>query len=231
MGVSRQLYQLQEVDLEIESDERALKQMLGQLGEDQAVVAAQPKLATAKNRLEELAHQQRSAELDIDEMVSKITETEGQLYGGQIKNPKELTNLQHEVEILKAKRGQLEEKALAIMDQVEQVEADAAAAEKESAEIEAEWHGQQKQLAVDIEALKSKLSDLQQRRQLLIDEIDPQAVWVYDMVREQKGQAVTRVEQGICRGCRISLPVNDLQQVRSGKLVQCSSCGRILFQP
>ena len=40
-----------------------------------------------------------------------------------------------------------------------------------------------------------------------------------------------RVEQGICRGCRISLPTTDLQQARSGKLVQCSSCGRILFLP
>ncbi|MEE8619379.1 MAG: C4-type zinc ribbon domain-containing protein [Dehalococcoidales bacterium] len=33
----------------------------------------------------------------------------------------------------------------------------------------------------------------------------------------------------MCRGCRISLSAAELQQARSGSLVQCSNCGRILF--
>ena len=41
MGVAKQLYQLQEVDLELESNEQALRQMTSQLGESRAVVRAQ----------------------------------------------------------------------------------------------------------------------------------------------------------------------------------------------
>ncbi|MFQ6122580.1 MAG: zinc ribbon domain-containing protein [Dehalococcoidales bacterium] len=231
MGVAKQLYQLQEVDLEIESNEQALEQMLSQLGESQAVAGAQTKLASEQKRLDELRHQQHSTEWEVDDLVTKITATEEQLYSGRIKNPKELTNLQHEVNLLKAKRDQLETRVLETMDQVELAEASVAALSGEFKKLEAEWRNQQQQLTADIETLKSKLSDLKHKRQLLSAEINPQAVGVYDKLRRQKGQAVAKVEQGICRGCRISLPFSELQQARGGNLVQCSNCGRILFLP
>lgn len=231
MGVARQLYHLQEADLEIESDEQRLKQMVSQLGENRAVVAAQAKLTSEQQRLDELAHQQHTIEWEIDDLLGKITATEEQLYSGRIKNPKELASLQHEVELLKAKRDQLENSVLEIMTRVELAEAGVAAASGDFKQLEAEWHKQQRQLSADVETLKSKLSGLKQERQLLAPEIDSQAVEVYAKLRKQKGQAVAKVEQGICRGCRITLPVGDLQRTRSGNLVQCSSCGRILFLP
>ncbi len=111
------------------------------------------------------------------------------------------------------------------------VAASAAAASSELKKLEAEWQSQQQQLSADIEALKNKLSDLKQKRQLRSAEINQQTLEAYDKLRKQKGQAVAKVEQGICRGCRISLPSSEMQQVRSGNLVQCGSCGRILFLP
>jgi len=231
MGVAKQLYQLQEVDLEIEANEQTLSRLVSQLGKNQAVVEAQAKLTSEQQRLDELTHRQRSAEWEIDDLVTKITAAEEQLYSGRIKNPKELANLQHEVDLLKAKRDQLENKALEIMGQVELAEASVAATDSQSRKLETEWHSQQQQLSADIEALKSKLSDLGHKRQLISAEIDPQAIGIYDKLRKQKGQAVAKVEQGICRGCRISLPFSELQQARSGNLLQCGSCGRILFLP
>jgi len=231
MSVVQQLYQLQEVDLEIEADESALSRMLSQLGDNQAIVEAQAKLTSKQQRLDELKHRQHSAEWEVDDLVTKLTTAEEQLYSGRIKNPKELTSLQHEVNLLKAKRDQLESKVLEIMDQVDLAEADVVAANSGFKQLETEWHTKQQQLSADIAALKDKLSGLKQKRQLLSAEIDPQVVELYDKLRKQRGQAVAKVEQGICRGCRISLPFSELQQVRSGNLVQCSSCGRILFLP
>jgi predicted nucleic acid-binding Zn-ribbon protein len=231
MGVAKQLYQLQEIDLEIEASEQALSGMVSRLGENRAVVEAQTKLTSAQRQLDELKHRQRSVEWEIDDLVTKITAAEGQLYSGRINNPKELSNLQHEVDILKAKRDQLENKALEIMGQVEMAEAGVAAMSNGLNKLEAEWQEQQKQLSADIASLKSKLSDLGSKRQLLSAEIDPKAVEVYEKLRKQKGRAVAKVEQGICRGCRISLPFSELQGARSGNLVQCGSCGRILFLP
>ncbi len=229
MGVAKQLYQLQEVDLEIESKERTLSQIASQLGESQAVVRVQNQLQLEQQRLEELRHKQHSVEWEIDDLVTKVAAAEETLFSGRIKNPKELTNLQHEVEVLKAKRDQLEEKALEIMDQVEQSETSVAKINNQLETLKAEWQRQQQQLSDEMEQLKVILSDLGQKWQLLSAEIEPQAVEFYQELRKEKGTAVARVEQGICRGCRISLPTTELQRARSGSLVQCSSCGRILF--
>ena len=229
MSVAKQLYQLQEVELELEFNEQAVSQIANQLGKSQAVVRAQNELTLERQRLEELKRQQHSAEWEIEDLVNKLTTAEEKLYSGRIKNPKELTSLQHEVEGLKARRNQLEDKALEIMDQVELATATVTTKSNELKTLETEWHSRQQQLSTNLEQLKTILSDLKQKRQLLSAKIDPQAIELYHELRKHKGTAVAKVEQGICRGCRISLPTTELQQARSGSLVQCSSCGRILF--
>jgi len=229
MGIAKQLYQLQEVDLELESNEQALSQIAGQLGESQTVVRVKGKLTMEQQRLEELRRQQHSAEWEIDDIGTKLVAAEEKLYSGRITNPKELANLQHEVDGLKVRRGQLEDKTLETMEQVELVTASVASLNGELKTLEAEWQSQQQQLSADMEQLKTILASLKHKRQLLAAGIDPQAIEVYHKLKKQRGTAVAKVEQGMCRGCRISLPITELQQARSGNLVRCSSCGRILF--
>ncbi len=229
MSIAKQLYQLQEVDLEIESNEQALQQIAGQLGESEAVVEAQNKLALESLRLEELKRQQHSLEWEIDDLTGKLAAAERELYSGKISNPKELANLQHEVDGLKTRRSELEDKALEVMDKVELTVKSVAAESNELKELKIEWHSQQQRLSADMEQLKTVLSELKSKRQLLSVKIDPPTVEFYQQLKKQKRQAVVKVVQGICRGCRISLPSIELQRARGGSLVQCSSCGRILF--
>jgi len=229
MSVAKQLYQLQEVDLELESSEQALKQIASQLGESQAVARVQAKLVLQRQHLDELKRQQRSAEWEIEDLTGKLTAAEEKLYSGRIRNPKELTNLKHEADGLRARRNQLEDKALGIMDQVELATATMLALADELKTLEAEWRNQQQQLSIEMERLKALLSNLRRKRQVVADDIDSKAVKVYRELRKQKRTAVAKVGQGICGGCRISLSTTELQRARSGSLVQCSSCGRILF--
>ena len=229
MTVAKQLYQLQEVDLELESNERALERITSQLGESQAVIKARNELARGEQHLEELRHRQNSVEWDIENLATKLTTAEEKLYSGRVRNPKELTNLQHEIEGLKARLNQQEDKALEIMEQVAQAEASVATTGSELKKLEDEWRRQQSQLADGMKQLEALLSDLKHKRQQLLDKIDPPAADFYHELRKQKGQAVAKVEQGVCRGCRISLATTELQQARTGSLVQCSNCGRILF--
>ena len=229
MSVAKQLNQLQEIDLELEAHEQALRQIASQLGESQALVKTQTKLTSEKQRLEELKQQQQSWEWEIDDLVSKLTAVQERLYGGSIKNPKELSSLQHEVEGFKSKREQLEDKALEVMEQVELTEASVATTSNEFKELEAEWQSQQQQLSGNMEELKTTLADLQHKREALSTSIDPETIELYNKLKKQKGTAIAKVEQGICRGCRISLSAAELQQARGGNSVQCSNCGRILF--
>lgn len=229
MKVTKQLYQLQELDLEIESNEQAVNQIARQLGKSQAVIRTQTEFTQAQQHVEELKRQQHSAEWEINDLGDKLTTAEGKLYSGTVKNPKELSNLQHEADGLKARRNQLEDETLETMDQVELATASVTSLGSKLKKLEAEWHNQQQQLSTAMEQLKTILSDLKHKRQQLSANIDPSTVEFYHELKKQKGTAVAKIEQGICHGCRISLSTAELQQARSGSLVQCSSCGRILF--
>lgn len=229
MSISKQLNQLQEIDIELESNEKALKEVASQLGNEEVVVGMRSKLDSERADLKKLVEQQRSVEWEIDGVNSKLAAIEDELYSGRTSNPKELTNLQHEADVVKAKRSQLEDNVLEVMEQVDVASGNVTAIEIELKKLEAEWQSQQKELSAELERLKSLVSRLQEKRQLLAKEIDPQTLEVYHELKKQKGIAVARVEQGICRGCRISLPVTELQRVKSGGLVRCGSCGRILY--
>ena len=229
MPISRQLYELQELDTDIEHTEQTLDLKTGQLGKRDALDDAQNTLAAEQKHLEELKHARRDTEGQVDDILNKITAAEKQLYGGTIKNPKELSNLQHEINNFKAISDPLENKALEIIEQVEAAEHKVAALTADYSRLEEEWHRQQKQLAADIELLNKTLADLREKRRQLVDQIEPPAVSLYERIRRQKKQAVAKVEQGICRTCRISLSASALQKARSGQPVLCGSCGRILF--
>ena len=144
MTTAKQLYRLQEVDLELESNEQALNQIVSQLGESEAIARTQDKLALEQQHLEELKRQQHSIEWEIDDLDTKLKTVEEQLYSGRIKNPKELTNLQHEVDGLKVRRAQFEDKALEIMEQVELATKSVATIDNELKSLLAEWQNQQK---------------------------------------------------------------------------------------
>jgi predicted nucleic acid-binding Zn-ribbon protein len=231
MSLAGQLYELQEIDLEIAEEEHKLEQVVGRLGKDDVLVSARGKVDVEKEKLKELQHQQHSLEWDIDDLAGKIKDGDAQLYSGKINNPKELASLQHEVELWKGKRDGLETKDLDIMEKLEAVEASIAALNHELEEIGAEWQREQEELKKEKAALQDSLSDLKGKRQALAAEVEAKVMALYEQLRKSKGLAVARVEQGICRGCRISLSTSELQQARGSALVQCSSCNRILYLP
>ncbi len=229
MAVTKQLYELQEIDTEIEHTHQTLDLKKGEVGKREELDAVHKKLAADEKVLEELNHMRREAESELDDTSSKIKAVEEQLYGGKINNPKELGNLQHEMDTLKDLSDEQETKALEDIESMESAEKGLVAANEDFKKLETEWQQQQKQLKVDIESLNKALGELTEKRKQLVSQIDTPAIDLYEKVRKKKKQAVAKVEQGICRACRISLSASVLQKARGGHPVQCGSCGRILF--
>ena len=229
MGIARQLYQLQEVELGIEAGERSRAEIEGQLGDSRALAEARAALASEKRRFEGLVEEQRSAEWDMEDLGNKLAVTRKNLYGGHIKNPKELASLQQEGEGLKVRCERLEEKVLGLMEQAERAEAGVETKDQGLKKLEEEWRLRQQGLSAEMERLRNELAELGRRRGLLLAEIDPAAVELYGEAKRQKGRAVASVEQGVCHGCGLSLSSAWLQRARGGELVRCSSCSRILF--
>ena len=187
------------------------------------------KLETATGQLEDATHSQHTVEWEIEDLSAKLSKFEGELYSGKTTSPKELTGLQQEIDNLKKNRGKLEDHDLEIMETIERLNATISELRSNLEKRETEWQVQQKDFNAELKELEHTISALKEKREALASEIDPQVLTIYEELKKQKGSSVAKVEQGICRGCRISLPVNELQQVRSGSMVRCSSCGRILY--
>ena len=229
MSIARDLYRLQEVDLALEANNQAQKRVSGQIGESQIVLRARTKLEEEKKNLEKFNSHQKSIDWEIDDLTAKIKDTEKKLYGGKIFNSKELSSLQQETDDLKKRRSALEDKSLGLMDDLEITDKAVNSSKEELSKMEIEWQAQQKQFAAELEQLKAAQTALESNRQQIMALIDADTLFTYQELRKRKGLAVAKVEQGICQGCRITLPNTDLQRAKGGGVVRCSSCGRIIF--
>jgi predicted nucleic acid-binding Zn-ribbon protein len=229
MSIAQQLYQLQELDLALTANERDQLRIKNQLGESQEIARVRARLAAEQERLEELERQQHTAEWEAEGLTTKLTATEEKLFGGKIRNPKELTNLQREVDELKARRTEMEDRELEVMGQAETTTNSVTDLTEELDRLEADWRIQQEKLSAELDELKVARAELTRERNEMVAGIVSENIGIYEQIRSRKGTAVARVEQGTCRGCQIALTTTELQQVRGGGLVRCGSCGRILF--
>jgi predicted nucleic acid-binding Zn-ribbon protein len=144
-------------------------------------------------------------------------------------NPKELADLQKDVNMLSNQKDGLENKALEVIEQMEEAEKKTAALTTDFQKLEVSWTAEQQQLVKDTGFLTTTLAALQASRQEAADRIDPVTLTLYDGIRKKKKQAVARVERGICQACRLTLSASAQQKARGGQPVQCGTCGRILF--
>jgi len=231
MNKAKQLYELQEVDLDIEHKTQSLTQVKSQLGKDDDLVAARTALDSQKKHLADLEHQQKSSEWELNELGSKISAVEKKLYGGSVKNPRELIPFQQDLELLKVQRSEREDKLLALMMEADSLQQDVILKKSDFEKVEREWHENQQKLASQRAELEAELAELKQKKDTLASQVDSASLNLYEEMRRAKqGQAVAKVVQGRCQGCRISLSVSDQQKARMGQeIAQCSNCGRILY--
>jgi len=229
MAVTRQLFELQELDNDIESTRQTLRLKTNALGNRTAVETAAAMLAAEQKTLEELKRQRRDAEGEVAGLAAKINDANKQLYSGKTSNSKELSNLQQEIKGLTAQKDQIETKTLEIIENLEASDEKVNTMTADYRQMDTDWNALQVQLTKNIELLKNTLAGLEESRKEMAGRIDAAAVALYERIRKMKKQGVARVERGICQGCRLSLSASALQKARAGHPVQCGTCGRILF--
>lgn len=229
MSLPKRLCELQQVDFELREQQGNLDRINRQLGESEALVESRSSLTLEKARLAELERKQKDLEWETGDLENRMSQLNEKLYGGRVKNPKELFNLERELEDLKVKLNRKEDDLLEIMTEVEVVGDKAQVAAKQVEEVERRWQREQETLAQKQVEVDSQLLALSQRRGELASQISSEVLSIYEQVKQRKGRAVARVEQGRCGGCLITLPLSEWQRARAGELVRCGNCGRILF--
>jgi len=231
MTIAADLYALQEIDSAVEATKASLTAVEEQLGESEELIAGRQAVEEGRDALEGVSKQQRELEWQVDDLRPRLSDVEGKLYGGSVRNPKELGSMQEEANILRGQLRRREDELLDLMVRVEERQTALREAEESLTEVEGRWRQDQKELTSEKEKLEGELAGLEERRRQQSGLIEARVLALYDNLWERRqGRAVAKVERGMCGGCRISLPMTVLQKARSGMdVVQCVSCERILY--
>ena len=231
MSIASDLYTLQEIDLALDSAVARLADIEAELHETEELLEARHAVDERQAGVDQLCSRQTDLEWSVEDVRTKASEVEGKLYGGTVRNPKELSDLDADLKSLKAQVRKREDELLALLVDIDDAESQLRAAQAECAELEASWGAGQRELQREREEIQPEVERLQSSRTAESAVIDRAALSLYEALRQRRaGRAVARVERGMCQGCRITLPVSILQKARSGTgLVQCVSCERMLL--
>ncbi len=231
MHPSKQLLELQTLDLERDARYRRHKAVLASLTEPEELRAAAEAVSAAQATLTLARTRRKDLELEVKTLDAKIASVEERLYSGRVKNPKELTDLQNDLAALRRHHAALDDSLLEAMITLEDAEDHERLAQNHVAQLQSEWQARQAELIQERERLEAELASLTEQRNQKIASIAPENVETYKRLRrEHAGLAVGRVEDGMCHACGVEISDRLLAKMRlSESLSFCGNCGRILL--
>jgi predicted nucleic acid-binding Zn-ribbon protein len=231
MSAALGLYRLQQVDSQIDQIQSRLKANQQVLDNDDELRAANSFFSAAQEKDKQAAHLVKQSELEVEKQRIKIQQAEASLYGGLVKNPKELQDLQKDIASLKRHLETLEERQLEAMEVAESAEKDLQAANLALETLISSRGDQFGHLAKENEKLNKDLETLLSERSAVMKDISASMITVYDQLRRQRrGIAVATINDDSCAACGTTLNAALQQNARSAsQLFNCPTCGRILY--
>lgn len=188
----------------------------------------------AQTEISDLDREQRRLEMDVDQVRSRSERDEQRLVSGAVGSPKELERLQHEVQSLARRQGDLEDQVLELMERRETAAAALAevtrSVQRGTAERD-EAAGRRDAAFADIDA---ELRDREVERDRLTATLPADLLALYERLRSSSGgTGAAALRQRRCEGCRMELANTDVNRFRNAppdEVLRCEECGRILVR-
>jgi hypothetical protein len=224
------LFALQQSDSEIRGRQVRLMELERLLAETDELREAKARLADAEQQVAGYRSQQRDLEARLKSLFAKRQESEDRLYGGLVRNPKELSDLQNETASLERRKSAIEDQLLQIMLNLEDAEDQLAAAAGTWTDINAAWTTQQANCQAEIVLQQERLDELANVRQSQLAVIPPADLQAYEHLRQRRaGVAVVRLVLNECQGCMTTVSAAKVKEAHQNTLSCCGTCGRFLF--
>jgi uncharacterized protein len=229
------LLALQDLDTHIDQERHRRVHLperdeLGEIESGLAHTGAQH--AEAAAALEEIAARQAVAERELRSTEQRIAQVNSRLYGGGVSASRELQAMAADVDGLRKRASELEDRALAAMEEREPLDNVLAGLDERSASLLERQKDVQDKLAAAERDVDAQLARLVAERPRLARAVPGELLRDYERLRTRLGGvAVARLIGGRCDGCHLSLPAVELDRIRhqsSGKLEHCEQCGRVL---
>jgi predicted nucleic acid-binding Zn-ribbon protein len=196
--------------------------------------ALRDELAELEARAGDLGREQRKAEADVDQVRTRIERDRGRLDSGQVSSPRELENLQSEIESLRRRQADLEEIVLDVMERLEAAQARQAAAAAERSDLADEVRAVTTRRDAALAALTEESGKASDRRVSVVADEPAELVELYEQLRgRHAGVGAAALRRGRCEGCHLVLNTVDLNAIRAAdpdEVLRCEECRRILVR-
>jgi uncharacterized protein len=182
----------------------------------------------------DLRREQAKAEGDVDQVRTRIDRDRARLDAGQVSSPKELENLQSEIESLHRRQADLEEVVLDVMERREAAQGRQQAATSELAGVGADTTVVTQRRDASLAEIGEQAGKADDRRAGVVGDEPADLLDLYERLRKQHGGVgAAALRRGRCEGCHLSLNTVDLNAIRAAaedEVLRCEECRRILVR-
>lgn len=189
-------------------------------------------LVRSRTELGDVQREIRKAEADVQQVRDRATRDQQRLDSGA-GSAKDLTAIQHELESLARRQGELEEVELEVMERAEAIESDVAELERGRAELTERLTALESVRDERLRELDAEAGQVGGTRDSVVAEVGDDLVALYEKVRATSGTGAAALRQRRCGGCQLELNSVELRTIKDApedEVLRCEECRRILVR-
>jgi len=200
---------------------------------EKRVTAANDELSVVKSESDQIALELRRGEVDVETVTDRIKKDEARLSSGNA-TPKELEQLQHEVETLKKRQESLEEIELEIMIRNDAVIARSNTLTTDLSSLQTLKDEISGRLQSATDEINQVIAEKNTARNAVANKIEKALLDLYEKIRGNGGGVGAAALVGNkCNGCNLAINAVEMERIKSlakDELLRCEECRRILVR-